>query len=42
MHFAIALQDLLDAHLRQAAGRTALQPIIGGRFAQQACFLSST
>ncbi len=42
MPLAIALQDLLDAHLRQAAGRTALQPVIGGRFAQQACFLSST
>lgn len=32
---ACPLQDLLDAHLRGAAGRTALQPVIGGRFAQQ-------
>lgn len=35
-HYMIQLlQDLLDAHLRAAAGRAALDPVIGGKFAQQ-------
>lgn len=31
------VQDVVDTHLQAVAGRAALQPVMGGKFAQQVC-----
>ena len=35
MSVPLVVQDVVDTHLQAVAGRAALQPVMGGKFAQQ-------